>query len=232
MGFPRSLQIDKEKLAAAQATPNHVSIDEMPDYLGQAFVSIEDHRFHRHIGIDFISLGRALWIDLVKGGKIQGGSTITMQLARNLFLTNNKTFSRKIKEIWIAFYLEWKFSKPEILEMYLNNIYFGHGIYGIETAASFYFGKTTRMDNPNKEIVSLAEAAMLAALPKAPERYSPVKDFSKAKRRQEIVLKRMLQLGVITKAEQEAAVKEKIHILGKYSSLYPNKQNRLSIHAS
>jgi penicillin-binding protein 1A/penicillin-binding protein 2A len=210
--------VDKQKLTAAQTANQYVKVEEMPDYLGQAFIAIEDHRFKSHFGVDFISMTRALWVDLTKGGKLQGGSTITMQLARNLFLTHQKTWSRKAKEILIAFYLESKFSKEDILSMYLNNIYFGHGKYGIETAADFYFGKTVYVLNSDKEVVNLAEAAMLASLPKAPELYSPIRDFAKAKKRQRIVLKRMTDLGLISERDKEAAVKVPIRILGKYKA--------------
>jgi monofunctional glycosyltransferase len=209
------LLIDEEKLSSSFATPNHVRIEEMPFYLIQAFIAIEDHRFYQHLGIDPIALGRAILIDLKKRRPMQGGSTITMQLSRNLFLSHEKTYKRKIKEMMIAVYLETRFTKEQIIEMYLNNIYFGHGKYGIEVAADLYFNKTVSLNHPTKEVVSLAEAAMLAALPKAPERYSPIKSFSKARKRQRIVLNRMEQLGMITDVEKKTALEEGIQIVGK-----------------
>lgn len=209
------LFIDEEKLSTSIAAPNHVCIEEMPSYLIQAFIAIEDHRFYQHIGIDPIALGRALLVDLKKRSSIQGGSTITMQLSRNLFLNHEKTYKRKIKEMLIAIYLETRFSKKQIIEMYLNNIYFGHGKYGIEVAADLYFNKTVSLHHPTKEVVSLAEAAILAALPKAPERYSPIKSLSKARKRQHIVLNRMEQLGMITDVEKKTALEEKLQIVGK-----------------
>lgn len=187
----------------------YVYAKEMPDYVRDAFVAIEDHRFRQHDGVDLIALGRALWIDLVYGEKVQGGSTITMQLARNLFLSHEKTMSRKAKEMLIAINLEHRYTKDQLLEMYLNSIYFGHGKYGIEEAANWYFGKTTRAHDSRRQTVSLGEAAILASLPKAPESYSPIKHLDKAKFRQKIVLERMFQLHYLSEEEKAAALKEK-----------------------
>ncbi|UFJ42580.1 transglycosylase domain-containing protein [Brevibacillus humidisoli] len=177
----------------------YVSLQEMPDYVWEAFVSIEDHRFSYHFGIDPVGIGRAIWVDLNEGKLSQGGSTITMQLARNLFLTHEKSVTRKLKEMVIAINLERMLTKEEILEMYLNYIYFGHGQYGIESAANWYFGKSVSKEG---QTITLGEAALLAALPKAPELYSPVKDWDKAMRRQAVVLNRMVELGYITESEK------------------------------
>ncbi|WP_246206604.1 transglycosylase domain-containing protein [Virgibacillus ihumii] len=202
-------QLQNPSTGNAESTREYVSIQEMPDYVWKAFIAIEDHRFMSHFGVDPISLGRALWTNIQAGAFVQGGSTITMQLARNLFLSFEKTIPRKLKEMIIAVNLEQQYSKKEILEMYLNDIYFGHGKFGIEQAAQLYFEKTVRTDG-QKETIRLAEAAMLAALPKAPEYYSPIKYPQKAKERQEIVLHRMVELGFITKAEKVAALDTEI----------------------
>ncbi|QDX92612.1 penicillin-binding protein [Brevibacillus laterosporus] len=190
----------------------YVAADEMPTYLKDAFIAIEDHRYYNHKGIDYIAFGRALWINTMSESKRQGGSTISMQLARNLFLTNEKTYTRKLKEAFIAMNLERQFTKDEIVEMYLNNIYFGHGKYGIEAAAQHYFGKTVRLHDPKFKTINESEAAMLAALPKAPENYSPIKYPDKAMTRQHVVLSRMKKLGYITNKQEQEFLKQKIII--------------------
>ncbi|MBG9786752.1 transglycosylase domain-containing protein [Brevibacillus laterosporus] len=202
----------------------YVATDEMPAYLKDAFIAIEDHRFYYHKGIDYIAFGRALWINTMSESKRQGGSTISMQLARNLFLTNEKTYTRKVKEALIAMNLERQFSKDEIVEMYLNNIYFGHGKYGIEAAAQHYFGKTVRLHDPKLKTINESEAAMLAALPKAPENYSPIKYPDKAMTRQHVVLSRMKKLGYITDKQEQDFLKQKI--------ILPTTGNELSRAAS
>lgn len=189
-----------------------VQLEHMASFIPQELMAIEDHRFKLHPGIDPIGLARSVWINVTKQQKAQGGSTITMQLARNLFLTHDKTFSRKMKEMAIAANLEWNFSKQEILEMYLNKVYFGHGQYGIENAARYYFGKTTRV-NGDLPTVNKAEAAILVGLLKAPERYSPAKNMKLALQRQHVVLKRMKDLGWMTEAERQAALKTPIGVV-------------------
>lgn len=206
--------VDETKLAAVLNDEAYVPTDAMPDYVWQAFVAIEDHRFMSHLGVDSKAMARALWADVKARSFVQGGSTITMQLARNLFLTHDKTMSRKLKEMAIAIHLEHHYSKEQILSMYLNQIYFGHGQNGIEQAANLYFGKTVRTDDPHKETINLSEAAMLAALPKAPETYSPIKNLELTKERQELVLKRMVQLGIISEADRQSAAAEHVTIVG------------------
>ncbi|WP_312108421.1 transglycosylase domain-containing protein [Brevibacillus reuszeri] len=212
LGWAGNIWIDEKKLAALHDTKAavYVKLDEMPDYMWKAFVAIEDHRFMQHGGVDPVALARALWIDVSEGGYVQGGSTITMQLARNLFLTQDKTMLRKVKEMAIAMQLEQRYSKKELLEMYLNVIYFGHGKYGIEEASAFYFNKSAK-DSGNGA-VTLGEAAILASLPKAPENYSPVKHWENAKQRQSIVLNRMAQLDVINQAQKQQALAEAIKV--------------------
>ena len=134
-----------------------VDIEYIPDHVKNAFIAIEDKRFYNHAGIDPKSVGRAVYRDIISGSKAEGASTITQQLAKNLFLYNDKTWMRKTKETMAAIYLEREFSKDMILEMYLNKIYFGHGVYGIETASQYYFSKSVSK-------LSIDEGALLAGL--------------------------------------------------------------------
>ncbi|CAM3174126.1 transglycosylase domain-containing protein [Filibacter tadaridae] len=204
-----SILMDDSKLTELEqirSSATFVTTEQMPEYVPEAFISIEDHRFYHHLGIDPISMTRALFVDLKTQSFAQGGSTITMQLAKNQFLTQEKSIKRKLKEIIIAINLERMYTKDELVEMYLNTIYFGHGQYGIEQAANFYFGKTFFGDSNSKEPVTLSEAATLASLPKGPEIYSPFKHPEKAFNRQAVVLTRMNDLGIITQTEKEAAV--------------------------
>ena len=144
-----------------------VPLHELPDYVPKAFVAIEDRRFYAHHGVDPLGITRALIADVLRRGASQGGSTITQQLAKNLFLTQERTISRKAQEVVLAFWLEHKYSKAQILELYLNRVYFGAGAYGVEGAAQRYFGKSARH-------LTLAEAAMLAGLVQSPSRLAPI----------------------------------------------------------
>jgi membrane peptidoglycan carboxypeptidase len=147
-----------------------ISIKEIPTETQNAFLAVEDVRFYKHFGLDPIRIVGAAWKDIKAGELVEGGSTITQQTAKNLYLTREKTFGRKFTEAWLAIQLERRYTKREILEMYLNQIYFGRGAYGIETAAQIYFNKSaSRLD--------LAESAMLAGLPKAPNTYSPFENW-------------------------------------------------------
>lgn len=201
----------KEFGQLAEEDREYVKYEDMPDYLAEAFIAVEDRRFYDHYGVDPRAILRALWVDLKTMSLAEGSSTITMQLARNVFLTNEKEWSRKIKEAMIAINLELNYTKDQILEMYLNQIYFGHGKYGVETAADWYFDKTVLVDG-EQETISLSEAAMLAGLPKAPERYSPKKNFEKALERRDLVLELMAEQGFITAEEKETAMAEEIAI--------------------
>src|SRR5699024_503133 len=158
-----------QQAASSNSTQEYVEIDDMPDYVRKAFIAIEDHRFMSHFGVDPAGFTRALWENVKAWEFVEGGSTITMQLSRNLFLTQDKQMIRKLKEMVIAVNLELEYSKEEILEMYVNDIYYGHGKFGIEQAANFYFDKTVRSDDSKKDTITLNEVAMLAALLKAPE---------------------------------------------------------------
>lgn len=176
-----------------------VKISEMPAFLTNAFIAGEDARFRVHPGIDYQGITRAVWKLITTGEKSVGGSTITQQLARNFFLSLEKTYSRKIKEIFLALKIERELSKDEILELYLNKILLGHRAYGVGAAADVYYGKTVGELN-------LAECAMLAALPKAPSRINPITSPERAMERRNYVLRRMLELGYITDAQYELAV--------------------------
>ena len=178
-----------------------VSFNEVPDVMKQAILSAEDERFYHHSGIDTLGMLRAAATNLLGGGKKQGASTITQQVARNFFLSSEKTYTRKLYEILLSFKIEHNLSKEQIFELYLNQIYLGQRAYGFAAAAQIYYGK------PLKNI-SVAEAAMLAGLPKAPSAYNPVVNPKRARLRQQYVLRRMHELGYINDAQYEAAQKE------------------------
>lgn len=167
-----------------------VDLKEVPKDVQEAFISVEDARFYEHHGIDARAILRALYKDILAGEKVEGGSTITQQLAKNVFLTKEKSWLRKTKEVIIAINLEKKYSKKKLLEMYLNQIYFGHGAYGIETASKLYF---------NKEVSELTaeQGALLAALPKSPAYYSPILHPERSKERRDLVIGLMEQQGYL-----------------------------------
>lgn len=177
-----------------------VAIQDIPDSVQNAIVSIEDSRFYDHGGIDVRGIGRALYTDILAGSKVEGGSTITQQLAKRVFLSSDKTWLRKTKEAIIAINLERRYSKKQILDMYLNQIYFGHGAYGIATAADFYFHKKVKD-------LTIPEAALLAAIPNAPSLYSPIEHPKNALKRRDLVLSLMAKKGYIT-PEQAVAYKQ------------------------
>ena len=176
-----------------------LTLKEMPPYLPKAFLAIEDRRFYSHFGIDPIGLVRAAVANLSRRGVSQGGSTITQQLAKNLFLTQERTFARKLQELVLALWLERKFSKTEILELYLNRVYFGAGAYGVDAAAQRYFGKSARH-------VTIAEAAMLAGLVRSPSRLAPNRNPDGAERRAQVVLAAMSEHGFITETMAKLAL--------------------------
>jgi len=182
-----------------------IAIDKVPQYMKQAIIAAEDERFYSHGGVDTLGILRAAGSNLLSGGAKEGASTITMQVARNFFLSNEKTLTRKLSEAMLAIKIEHNLSKDKILELYINQIYLGQRAYGFEAAARTYFGK------PMGEL-SLAEFAMLAGLPKAPSRYNPVVNFPRAKARQEYVLGRMRTLKFIDEPTRQAAVKQKLVI--------------------
>lgn len=183
---------------------NLVRIQDIPAYMKQAVLAIEDDRFYQHGGVDFAGVARAALTLIKDGGHIsQGGSTITMQVARNFFLTSEKTYTRKIYEIMLAYKIEANLSKDQILELYMNQIYLGQRAYGFASAARIYFGKDLKD-------ISLAEAAMLAGLPKAPSAYNPIVNPHRARIRQQYILQRMRELNFITETQYQQAAQEPI----------------------
>jgi len=178
-----------------------VAIGEVPAVMKQAILAAEDDRFYQHGGIDYTGILRAAGANLLGGGKRQGASTITQQVARNFFLTGEKTYTRKLYEALLSFKIEKNLTKDQIFELYINQIFLGQRAYGFAAAAQIYFGK------PLKDI-SIAEAAMLAGLPKAPSAYNPVVNPNRARLRQHYVLRRMHELGYITDTQHAAALKE------------------------
>ncbi|MDK2741600.1 MAG: PBP1A family penicillin-binding protein [Nitrospira sp.] len=180
-------------------------LPEIPKALTQAVIATEDARFFEHPGLDAIGMLRAAWTNIRHGGKkVEGASTITQQLARSLFLSSERSYERKIRELILAYKMEVVSGKEQILETYLNQIYFGQGAYGVASAAQSYFGKDIRT-------LTLAESAFLAGLPKSPSRFSPFTAYELAKKRQEHVLSRMEEVGFITAAERETAAQEKLN---------------------
>jgi penicillin-binding protein 1A len=177
-----------------------ISIGEVPPQLKNAILAAEDERFYQHAGIDYIGVMRAAYANLLSGGRRQGASTITMQVARNFFLSSEKTLTRKLYEALLAFKIEHSLTKDQILELYVNQIYLGQRAYGFAAASQIYFGKALGE-------LTIPEMAMLAGLPKAPSLYNPVANPQRAKQRQQYVLRRMRELGHITEAQQEEAAK-------------------------
>jgi penicillin-binding protein 1A len=176
-----------------------IGLHEMSPYIPQAVVAIEDRRFYQHFGVDPIGLARAVYENAVNGRVVQGGSTLTQQLAKNLFLTNERSYDRKIREVLMAFWLENEYSKEQILELYLNRVYFGSGAYGVEAASQRYFGKSARE-------VTLSESALLAGLLVAPSRLSPARDPNAAENRAQLVLSAMRDQGMIGDSELASAI--------------------------
>jgi penicillin-binding protein 1A len=179
---------------------------ELPDYVPQAFLAIEDRRFYQHEGVDRMAIFRALLANLRAGETVQGGSTITQQLSRNLFLTPAQTINRKLREMVLASRIERRLTKDEILELYLNRVYLGDQAYGVDAAARRFFGK------PASEL-TLAEAAMLAGLPKAPSRSAPTESLERATARQRVVLEAMVEAGFITPEQRDEARAEEIRVV-------------------
>ncbi len=190
--------------------------DEIPSFLKELFVVIEDRQFYQHAGIDAAAISRALLINSKSDSIEQGASTITQQLARNLYLTQEKTYNRKITELLYAYQLERILSKQDILDLYINAIYFNNGVYGIEAASRFYF-------NTSATKLSKAQLAFLAAIPNNPEKYNPLKHFDATKKRQERILQQMVQEKKLQKKEYEELVQEKITLNIRSSiDLYPD----------
>jgi penicillin-binding protein 1A len=202
------LAADGTVLAERGLRRGHVRIEALPPHLIKAVMATEDRRFYHHFGIDPVGLVRATYRNLVAGSVVEGGSTITQQLAKNLFLKPDRTITRKLEELIYAVWLEQRFTKDEILELYLNRVYFGGGTYGVEAAARHYFGRSARS-------VSLAQAALLAGLLKAPSRYAPTRSVTLANARAEEVLNNMVDAGFLSAEEARAASQEPLELRAK-----------------
>jgi len=199
---PRDVTIldDHGRLVARRGLTQGATVDatSLPAYVPDAFIAIEDRRFRHHFGIDPVGLGRASLRNMMAGHVVQGGSTLTQQLAKNLFLDPGRTFDRKVQEAMLAVYLESRYTKDQILTLYLNRVYFGAGVFGIEAASEKFFGK-------HAGELSLTEAAMLAGSVKAPARYNPIADADASLARANVVLQAMRDTGFITEAVQRQA---------------------------
>lgn len=201
-----SVIFDKNGEAASELTSARfttVPLSQVPDELIHAIIAVEDQRFFDHWGVDLRGITRSALRNFRAGSVVEGGSTITQQLAKNLFFTHDRTYDRKFREVVTAYRIERKYSKEDILELYLNQIYFGEGTWGIQNAAKIYFGKDV-------EEITISEAALLAALPKAPTHYSPFQNEQKAKERRDLVLFLLHQQNYIDETEYEQAVNEAI----------------------
>ena len=190
----------EEKVEEIKSKANYTKISELPQMYLDAVISVEDHRFYKHSGIDVIAIGRALINDIKAMDFVEGGSTITQQIAKNEYFTQEKRITRKIAEVFMAFEIEKKYSKNEILELYINTIYFGNGYYNIKDACKGYFGKS-----PNE--MTDGECIMLAGIPNAPSVYNPKENPKLAKERQKQVADKMVEYGYITEEEEEEILK-------------------------
>lgn len=184
-----------EKVKTIMDNENYVTLDNVSEDFKNAIVSIEDHRFYEHDGIDIIGIGRAILANIkARNASYQGGSTITQQICKNMYLTQEKQFTRKIAEVFLAFDLESAYSKADILEIYINTIYFGNGYYGIQEASMGYYNKSPKD-------LDLNESSLLAGIPNAPSAYSPTKNKKLAIERQKKVLEAMVKYNYISQEE-------------------------------
>ncbi len=209
---------DQERVIGSFALQRRVvvSYDDFPPVLREALVSIEDKDFYRHSGINFWRIVGAAYRDIASGGRLQGASTLTMQLARNLFLSPDRSFHRKVQETMLAIQIERRFTKPQIFTLYANQIALGHGVYGFEAASEFYFGKQAKN-------LTLEEAALLAGLPKGPTLYSPINHPDRAQKRRNLVINAMLEDGKITATQAADARSDPLvlHLAHDPNSLAP-----------
>ncbi|MDR3749292.1 MAG: PBP1A family penicillin-binding protein [Acidobacteriota bacterium] len=191
---------DQDRVVGQFALQHRVidKYDDFPKVLRDALISTEDKEFERHWGVDVVRVFGAAWRDIMQDSRAQGASTLTMQLARNLFLSPDRNFRRKIQEVMLSIQIERRFTKPQIFTLYANQIYLGHGVYGFEAGANFYFNKKAKQ-------LTLEEAALLAGLPKAPNAYSPINNPERSLRRRNLVINNMLEDGKITAAEAQRA---------------------------
>ncbi len=184
----------ESKIEEIRKQENYTKISEVPEMYKKAVVSVEDHRFYKHYGIDVIAIGRAIFNDLKAFSFVEGGSTITQQLAKNQYFTQEKKITRKIAETFLAFKIEKEYEKDEILELYINTIYFGNGYYGIKEAAIGYFGKLP------KDLTD-GECIMLAGIPNAPSVYALTENLDLAKQRQKQVINKMIRYKTLTEEQ-------------------------------
>ena len=194
--FVRILARDGSVITERGGGDDYVPLDLLPRYVSDAVIATEDQRFFDHHGVDPLGMVRAAIINLREGRTVQGGSTLTQQLAKNLYLSHDRTLARKLEEFTLALWLESRLTKADILELYLNRVYLGSGAYGIDAAARRYFRKPARN-------LSLSEAAMIAGLLKAPSKYSPLSNPGLARTRARLVLSQMQDAGFITEAEEQ-----------------------------
>ena len=183
-----------QKIEEIRLSENYITIDKLPKIYLDAVVAVEDHRFYNHPGIDIIAIGRAAINDIKAMKLVEGGSTITQQLSKNIYFTQEKSFIRKIAEVFMAFNIERNYSKDEILELYVNTSYFGDGYTGVREASLGYFGK-------EPQNLSDSEAIMLAGIPNSPSNYSPTRNPELARKRQKQVLDRMVEHGYMNREE-------------------------------
>lgn len=191
----------EQKIETIEAKKNYTKIEEMPQIYINAVISVEDHRFYNHNGIDIIAIGRAVINDIRAMNFVEGGSTITQQLAKNIYFTQEKKLTRKVAEMFMAFKIERTYKKDKILELYLNTSYFGDGYYTVKEASVGYFGKEPRE-------MTDSEAIMLAGIPNAPSVYAPTKNLNLAKKRQKQVANKMIKYGVLTEEEANKIINE------------------------
>lgn len=186
----------QEKVEEIRQKENYTKLSELPQIYINAVISVEDHRFYEHNGIDVIAIGRAIINDIKAMRFVEGGSTITQQIAKNEYFTQEKKITRKVAEVFVAFELEKQYTKNEILELYINTIYFGNGYYNIKDAAKGYFGKSITN-------LSDSECIMLAGIPNAPSVYAPTQNPELAKQRQKQVAEKMVKYGYLTEEEKD-----------------------------
>ena len=190
----------EEKVAEIRADPDYTTLAEIPEIYLDVVVAVEDHRFEQHFGIDLIAIGRAAWNNLTTWSLREGGSTITQQLAKNMYFTQEKSFIRKVAEMFVAFQLEHTYTKDEILELYVNSIYFGDGYYGIGDACKGYLNKAPiEMTN--------YECTLMAGIPNAPSVYSLTENPALAEQRQKYVVRQMVKYGYITEDQAQSVFK-------------------------
>lgn len=194
-----------DKVASIREKESYTEFEELPEVYVNAVISVEDHRFYHHPGIDVIAIGRAVVNDLRAGRFVEGGSTITQQLAKNLYFSQEKEMTRKVAEVFMAMDLERNYSKDEIFELYVNSIYFGDGYYTAEEASQGYFGK-------EPAAMTEYESTLLAGIPNAPSKYAPTRNPVLAEKRQMQVLRRMEDCGYFSKEEAETVASQMVAI--------------------